>query len=459
MRARVVTCVLLYLLGASATRTARANGRFPDAQTVVHAPSDPSTLWVRTTFGVLVTHDAGASWRWICEGALGFSGTWDPPLVATRAGSLAVALEDGLRLGGGADGCAFTTAASGARWLVTDLTSDPRGEIVVGVTSAPDGAGLFSWTPPAGAPSWTPMPAAAGLRLESVEIAPSRPTRFFVTGTPLGAGPRAHLFRGDRVATVTVAELHPKLPFDDARLFVAAIDPKDPSRVLLRAMRPDGSDVLLSTDAGQSFRSVLHVAGSLFGFAKSDDGATYWAGSGDPREGVFRSRDRGEHWESTARIRTYCLHAAGKRLFACASPFGTNGTFAIGASDDDGATFHPLLARFSDVRGPAACDTADGGTCAAAWPAQSAALAPAPSPPSSSSEADAATDAATSEPHDAGAAAGSARSRCSCTTPGAPVRPEKSNSSWAFALVLLALRGSRLHHRRTSTEPRSRPRA
>lgn len=454
---RALTSLLLYPVAALAlawSAPARANGRFPDAQTMVHAPSDPSALWVRTTFGVLVSRDGGAHWRWMCERSLGFEGTWDPPLAVTGEGRLLVGNESGLVAVDPA-GCTTAPVASGPRWVVSDLTTDARGERVVGITSsASEPPGVFFWQATgAEPPSFVPLPGVApgALKLESVEVAPSAPARFWITAVPVGAGPRAHLFGGERTARgATIVELHPKLPFDDARLFVAAVDPKDPARVLLRALRPDGSDVLLSTDGGKSFRSVLHVAGSLFGFAKGDDGATYFAGSGDPREGVFRSKDRGATWTSTARVRTYCLHAAGKRLYACASPLGKNGTFAVGVSDDEGATFTPALARFGDVEGPV-CESA----CGAAWPQVKAVIAPVatppPTPPSGGGDASA---RATTSPTTSTAPS---RRSCSCEM---PLGAESSRGIWDVYAFCVIVAGSQLLHRRTRGRPRpERPRA
>ena len=67
------------------------NGRFPKADMLVSVPeSDGRDLYLRSTFGILVSHDAGKRWEWICEEALGFSGTWDPPIALSRSGVLYV---------------------------------------------------------------------------------------------------------------------------------------------------------------------------------------------------------------------------------------------------------------------------------------------------------------------------------------------------------------------------------
>ncbi|MBA3780037.1 MAG: pseudouridine-5'-phosphate glycosidase [Chloroflexi bacterium] len=55
--------------------------------------SDGSTIFLRATFGILVSRDAGKTWQWICERALGYEGSWDPPIAVTRDGRLWVGLD------------------------------------------------------------------------------------------------------------------------------------------------------------------------------------------------------------------------------------------------------------------------------------------------------------------------------------------------------------------------------
>src|SRR5579862_1537698 len=60
---------------------ARANGRLPAGHQLVVSPSDPSYFVMETAFGILVSHDAGASWSWICESSVGygFDGSVEDP--------------------------------------------------------------------------------------------------------------------------------------------------------------------------------------------------------------------------------------------------------------------------------------------------------------------------------------------------------------------------------------------
>ncbi|HEY0464521.1 MAG TPA: hypothetical protein VGC79_09945, partial [Polyangiaceae bacterium] len=84
--ARTAAAWLAAALLFCAPRPASANGRYPKADQLAIAPDDPQFLAVRTTFGVLVSHDSGQNWDWICERALGYSGVQDPTLGLMERG-------------------------------------------------------------------------------------------------------------------------------------------------------------------------------------------------------------------------------------------------------------------------------------------------------------------------------------------------------------------------------------
>lgn len=412
--------ITLTVLTVYAPRTAHANGRFPAAQTIVTTPgSGDGAIFLRTTFGVLVSHDAGKTWQWMCEQALGFSGTWDPPLAVTGDGKLWVGLSDGLR--STMDGCDGAVSPALAGEYVADLTTDPKGTQLVALTSTPSKEAHVIYLDKSGHGEVV-RGGVAHMRMETVEIAPSRPSRFYATGSPEGKGPRAHFFRGERGGEMV--ELHPTLPFD-GRLFIAAIDPKNPDRVFVRVLHAEGSDVLLTEDGGKTFRSVLHMGSSMFGFAKSEDGALYWAGSGNPADGIWRSRDRGLTWAQVNRLRVYCLHAQGDKLYACSSPYGAAGSFAVAVSKDEGTTFQTLNG-FVDVQGPIACDGGLGAACAEKWPATRAVLVPAPP------EVDASAATLADASADAGAPSIKPRAGCGCGI----VATENSSNGFALFLAI-----------------------
>src|SRR4051812_2930136 len=81
--------VLPLLASVAWSGTARANGRFPAANQLVASRTDPDFFVLRTTFGILFSHDHGTTWDWICEKAVGYGGVEDPSMGLTSTGVIA----------------------------------------------------------------------------------------------------------------------------------------------------------------------------------------------------------------------------------------------------------------------------------------------------------------------------------------------------------------------------------
>jgi len=416
---RSAACLIAsaFVCSTSGVREARANGRFPQAQAILTVPGgDGAVVFMRTTFGILVSRDAGKSWRWICERALGYSGIWDPPIAVTRDGRLWVGLERGLV--STVDGCTVESSRELDGEQVKDITVDTRGETAWVLTGAPDKRGAV-WRRKGLAGAWERSgQLPENIHPMTIEVAPSSPSRLYVSGQPYGTV-RGWLWRSDdggKTFAGGANELAHVGPF-----YIAAIDPKDPARVLVRHLHTTGSTVLVTADAGKTFKEVLSMESAMFGFAKSADGATYWAGSGLPNDGLFLSRDRGEHFERVSNHGVLCLHAASAgRLFVCENPFSLGGP-SVGMSTDDGRTVTPI-GKFTDVEGPLACGAKPGADapdtlCSDAWPEVYAQFLPREAGAPSEKRR---RDAGTAE--GSGEASPPRRSACGCTAVGADAR-------------------------------------
>lgn len=364
------------MLGSS---RARANGRFPQAQSIESVPgSDGNTLFMRATFGILVSRDAGKSWRWICERAWGYEGTWDPPVAVTRDGKIWVGLERSLV--SSPDGCTVDTSHELDGESVKDLTADLDGKTLWAVTGAADKRGAI-WRRAIG-PKDAKFERIGQLpetfNPSTIEIAPSNPSRLYVTGQPWDTI-RGWLLRSDDGGKTIVPNVGGKNELEaSGPFFLAAVDPKDPNRALLRHLHGAGSDVLLTTDGGKTLKNVLGIKTAMYGFAKSQDGTTFWAGSGLPQDGIFRSTDRGEHFERVANHGVLCLQTAPpNRLFICENTFSIDAK-TVSLSLDQGKTIE-AIASFKDILGPQKCETgieAGAALCEAAWPETLAMLTP-----------------------------------------------------------------------------------
>lgn len=344
--------LLLTLAAAYAPSTARANGRFPRAQQIVADPADANHLVLRATFGLVSTRDGGKSWAWTCEEAMGFSGAWDPPIAFGNDGALLMGLTDGLV--STRDACSMQRSMKGE--LVSDLSRAPDGDLVA-TSTASNPAVLFRRGKDGRATQLGR--GLAGVYLDTVDAAPSKPSRVYATGVQIGEPPEAHLFVSDDGGAKLV-EVTPVLP-TKGRLFLAAVDPHDPMHLFVRQLGDKGSDLLVSGDGGHSFAVALHMDGAMYGFAIDASGEKLWVGSADETQGIWASRNGGVTFTQAAKVIVYCLARVGAELYVCSEPFRPLG-YAVGVSHDDGATVSPL-ATFADVTGPIACDAGDGVRC------------------------------------------------------------------------------------------------
>ena len=135
---------------AMARHRAMANGRPPVTNGVYfQARTMRSSLYVRTTFGLLVSHDDGCSFRWVCEQNIGYGGTFDPKYAIATDGTIFATTFTGLRVSRDG-GCSFTTATTeqpvGAPGRIADMWIDAH-------RHRPDRRGLGRAPPRAASPN------------------------------------------------------------------------------------------------------------------------------------------------------------------------------------------------------------------------------------------------------------------------------------------------------------------
>ncbi len=358
--------VVASLIAAACVRapSAFANGRYPASNALVFTPGDSASILLRTTFGILMSRDGGATWDWLCEGALGVpSGSIeDPSIAATAGGALVAGTAEGLEVS--ADrGCDWRAVGDpSAPPDVRDLTiraNAPHAVLALTSTVRPDagvggGAGYLTqvWESVDDGAHW----AVDGAPIDptavptSLEVAASDAQRIYVSAYR-GDGPTrsASIFVStDRGAHWTERPV-PIDPSTEAAAFVGAVDPADADRVYVRTQ--GRSRLLVTGDAGRSYATALTLSGPMLGLAIAPDGSKLYAGG--PQDGLFVA-DRGlaPAFVRTSDLPVQCLAARGASdLWACAAQ--SAGFFAA-RSTDDGAHFEPVL-LLDGVRAPIAC--------------------------------------------------------------------------------------------------------
>ena len=107
MRGWVLAAVLAPTLAWASARTPLTNGVFL-------RPGDDHSLYVRTTFGLLISHDDGCTFRWVCEKDVGYGGEFDPKYAIATDGTIFATTFTGLRVRRDG-GCSWVTATAGPR--------------------------------------------------------------------------------------------------------------------------------------------------------------------------------------------------------------------------------------------------------------------------------------------------------------------------------------------------------
>lgn len=348
-----------------------------------------------------------------------------------------VGLETGVT--SSSDGCTFQRSPEVEGETVKDITTDGRGETVYVATGQP-GKKSHVWRHKAGSSAFEKLATLDDVNIMTIDVAPSNAQRVYLSGQPYSTI-RGQIYRSDDGGLTFKTDIgdggaSSSGLTNDGPLFIGAIDKQDPNRLLARHLHAHGSQLLLSKDAGRTFETVLGIQSSMFGFAWSDDGKTFWAGSGLKEDGIFRSDDRGAHFQRVSNEGVLCLHSAPSTLFVCQNPF-TYGQPTIARSDDRGATVTPV-AKFSDIQGPLECTS----VCTDAWPATRQSITVAPAPPGESASAsDLGPDAGrrVKKRRDAGSEPEAAppASKCGCEIVGA--RAASSSASVGLLALVSAL--------------------
>ncbi|MBZ0122142.1 MAG: hypothetical protein K8H88_34430, partial [Sandaracinaceae bacterium] len=310
----------------------------------------------RGTWGLAISDDGGATWRWSCAAAMGIDPTReDPALLVAPDGAILLGAFHGV-VRGDPEGCAFGVLPETEGEYIIDLATDPLERPYAILTSGIDPDRLLR-SDDRGASFAQVGEPIADILLERVVPAPSDATRVYMSGAvPRGADGLRHgyfLRSIDGAASFVAIEI--PLEGEERNVHVLAVDPTDPDRVFARMVRRITDAVperlILSEDGGDTWRTVM-TAHAISSVAITPDGATVYAGS-SLNEGVFRSDTGGRSFAlAQGEITIYCLEIHDGALWACVDELIDG--LSVGRSTDGGASFETML-RLSEIRGMLPC--------------------------------------------------------------------------------------------------------
>ena len=327
---------------AAIPAAARANGAFPDSQTVLTPADRPNQIVLVTNFGLVITEDGGQTWQWSCERDDNAFGQLYQQGPAPRR-RLFTAASKGLAFSDDRT-CSWQIAGGVlASQAVTDFFPDPSDAnrvLAIGIANATyavfgssDGGTTFG---PA------VYQASGGDAITGVEISRSDPNVIYLAMNT-SADTRPKLARStDGGAHFVETELMADLGAGIIRII--AVDAEDPTLVWLRWMTVDAQAIAVTRDGGATASKPLPIAGYFTSFVELPNG-TLLVGAmvaSGTASALYRSRDGGRNFEtvpSPPKIRA--LSQRDGLVYAATDNFGDG--YALGVSSDEGTTWRGVM--------------------------------------------------------------------------------------------------------------------
>ncbi len=377
------------LAGLLVGGVAFANGRPPLTNGITFRPGDAHSVYLRTTFGLLISHD-DCSFRWVCEQNIGYSGMFDPKYAVATDGTIFATTYTGLRVSRD-NGCTFTSATSelpvGSPNRIADAWIDnidigPTGEIWV--TTADSGKPNDVYRSTDNGVTFTSRnKSSPTVWWKSVKVAPTDAARIYITGyevaspsTDGGAPmPKAHLLRSDDSGDHWMESALAGVEFGPtATSYVVAVHPTDANTLFYlseSSTAPSGDKLYRSSDGGATLQLVLSSPHKIKDVLITDPTHVVVALGG---AGSFESKDGGAtfaqlgNWQDpqSRPPQLNCLGKRGGELFGCGANWVPD--YKALAHSTDGATWQKEF-RFVEIAGALDCPAGTPGkdTCEPLW--------------------------------------------------------------------------------------------
>lgn len=263
---------------------ALANGRPPLTNGVYLRPGDDQALYVRSTFGLLVSKDGGCTFRWVCEKAIGYGGEFDPKYAIATDGTIFATTFTGLRVSRDG-GCTWVTATADADGAdpgrIAELWIDgidiaSNGDVWVATAESAKPNNVYRSTD--NGLTFTPMGLSSSTAWwKDVDVADSDPQRVYATGYQVAPEAIAFLRRSDNAGGDWTDKPLTSIAYGSTPLVhVVALHPSAPDHFFLTstgATPPNGDRLYESTDGGDSFTEVLSTTDPIRDVVIRPDGA------------------------------------------------------------------------------------------------------------------------------------------------------------------------------------------
>ena len=369
------------LLVLATATAALGNGRPPSTSTINFRQGNEQHIAAGMTFGLVVSTDGGATWRWMCEDAIKYGGNYDPDYAYSATGALFATTFDGSMVN--RDGCTFDATTFGSKF-VSAITLGPDNALYMATAQAanaaavppdPGDSNIYRSTDNGVSFPTSSMPGQVGDWWNSLEVAPTEPTRVYLSGYRLNNGLRSFLlFRSDDSgASWTPMSMTGLTTTRNSSIDIVGISKLDPDLIYARVTHQNEnaiSDGLFrSTDAGASWTPILTRQDELAFVVRANGDLV--AGTRSSGTVVSRAPSNGAAWEDLVdppHINCLVENTAGE-VWACTQNFGGNQVPSDEAGimkSTDLVTWTRVL-RFQDVLGPVPCPagTIQADTCAA----------------------------------------------------------------------------------------------
>jgi hypothetical protein len=363
---RFVTIAAAADLVLSVSSTARANGAFPDEMSVQFPATAPHRILLGTNFGLVISEDDGATWRYACEPYVttGSSANLSAANVSfyqvTADGAF---LADSINLTRSDDvGCTWpTSGGSVSAAVISDIFADPTDPTFVlaivanvngtSIVGSHDGGKTF------GSPSYSTPDLLTGIESSRSTPGVVYATAIHSTGSTTST---AVLLRSSDYGINWPTQTTIAVP-NGTQPRILAVDPADANTVYLRLLSGANDSIGITTD-GQNVQTVLTDPGRFTAFLRAGDGTLY---AGQLEGNLYVRPPGASAFVKQAGPRVRCLgqRPGTTRIYACGDMFLDN--FSLGSSDDGAKTFQPVM-KFSQILGPLTCASVQS-ACSAHW--------------------------------------------------------------------------------------------